>query len=212
MVGGLVLKECLDRDDVRSVTAVTRRKTGLVNPKLREIVHENFLDYSEIGEYFREQDVGFYCIGVYSGSVPAGEFRTITVDYAKAFAEALQSHSPHAAFCFLSGQGADSTEKSRIPFARDKGKAENILLGLGFERIAIFRPGYIYPVTPRKEPNFGYRMMRVLYKPVISRLLPNAGIPSEDLAEAMVEIGLDGGGHVIYENKDIRKFLIDHKQ
>ena len=66
-------------------------------------------------------------------------------------------------------------------------------------------PGYIYPNTPRKEPNFSYKLMRLLYKPILSKIYPNIGISSEDLAEAMVEIGLKGGKKIIYENKDIRQ-------
>ena len=41
----------------------------------------------------------------------------------------------------------------RIAFARYKGEAENALLAAGFHAVYIFRPAYIYPVKPRKEPN-----------------------------------------------------------
>ena len=57
--------------------------------------------------------------------MPKDEFRKITVDYTVSFATALKKGSPNAVFCFLSGQGADRTEKSRMMFARDKGHAEN---------------------------------------------------------------------------------------
>lgn len=111
-----------------------------------------------------------------------------------------------ATFCFLSGQGADQTEKSRMAFARYKGAAETALLDIGFPRVHIFRPGYIYPVTPRKEPNLVYTISRFLY-PLLRRLYPNIGIPSEDLARAMVHAGIYGTGGIenpILENKDIR--------
>ncbi len=97
---------------------------------------------------------------------------------------------------------ADSTEKSRILFAREKGIAENYLLSLNF-KTHIFRPGYIYPETPRKEPNFSYKLMRVLYKP-ISAIYPNIGLKSTQLAAKMVEIGLLGSEKTIFENADIR--------
>lgn len=205
MIGGLVLDNCLKRDDVNKITTITRRKTGINHPKLLEIIHNDFLDYSKIKEQMRNQDVCIYCLGVYSGQVPESKFRIITVDYTKAFCEALKLNNEKTTFCFLSGQGADSKEKSRIMFAREKGAAENIILALGFEKTFIFRPGYIYPNTPRKEPNFSYKLMRLLYKPILSKIYPNIGISSEDLAEAMVEIGLKGGKKIIYENKDIRQ-------
>ena len=205
MIGGLVLDNCLKRDDVNNITTITRRKTGINHPKLIEVIHDDFLDYSKIKEQMRNQDVCIYCLGVYSGQVSEKKFKMITVDYTKAFGEALKLNNEKTTFCFLSGQGADPKEKSRIMFARDKGTAENMVLNLGFEKTYIIRPGYIYPNTPRKEPNFSYRLMRLLYKPILSKIYPNIGISSEDLAEAMVEIGLNGGKKIIYENKDIRQ-------
>lgn len=101
------------------------------------------------------------------------------------------------------------SEKSRAAFARYKGAAEKALLNLDFARLHIFRPGYIYPVTPRKEPNLAYRTFRPLY-PLIRRLYPNIGISSEDLARAMVTAGLRGVGahrNPILENRDIRDLI-----
>ena len=206
MVGGLALRICLDRKDVQYVTSISRRSTGIKHPKLKEIIHEDFLDFSAVEDNFKQQDVCLFCIGVYTGQVSRELFRTITVDYTRTFAETLKKHSPEATFCFLSGQGADSQEKSRVMFAKDKGIAENLLLKLKFMPTYIFRPGYIYPVTPRKEPNFSYKLLRVVYKP-ISKIYPNIGLSSVDLASAMVHLGIHANAHVgpILENIDIRK-------
>ena len=35
-----------------------------------------------------------------------------------------------------------------------------------FTHVSIFRPAYIYPVEPRKEPNVSYRLLRAVYKPI----------------------------------------------
>mgnify|MGYP000299551936 FL=1 len=150
--------------------------------------------------------MAIFCLGAYTGAVPDDIFRQITLDYSLAFARALHRASPQAAFCFLSGQGADQTERSRMAFARYKGAAEKALLETGFPRLHIFRPGYIYPVTPRKEPNLVYTITRFLYH-LLRRLYPNIGISSEDLAAAMVHAGLYGTGeneNPVLENKDIR--------
>ena len=71
--------------------------------------------------------------------------------------------------------------------------AENALLRLEFPRIHLFRPGYIYPVTPRNEPNVWLRIFRSLY-PVFRRVYPNIGVASDDLARVMVHAGLHGTG------------------
>ena len=79
------------------------------------------------------------------GAVSDAALRTITVDYTVEFARVLHSSSPGTAFSFLSGNGADPTGRCRMPFARNKGEAENALLAAGFPHVYIFRPAYIYP-------------------------------------------------------------------
>jgi uncharacterized protein YbjT (DUF2867 family) len=205
MVGGYALQICLENPDVSLVTAIGRSRTGINDARLREIVVDDFTDYSAT-DALENQDAALFCLGVYTGAVPADLFRQITVDYTLAFAKSLHKASPQAAFCFLSGQGADQTEKSRMAFARYKGAAEKALLEIGFPRVHLFRPGYIYPVTPRKEPNLMYSVSRFLY-PLVRRIYPNIGISSEDLAAAMVRASLYGTGeneNPVLENKDIR--------
>lgn len=204
MIGNLILHKCLNRSDVQTVTSITRRKSGINNAKLVELLHSDFLNYSAIINNFTNKDVCFFCLGVYTGQVPRDEFRKITVDYTKAFADALHEGSPTATFCFLSGQGADQSEKSLLMFAKDKGIAENYLLSLSFGHTYIFRPGYIYPVTPRKEPNLTYRFMRIVY-PFLNIVYHSGVTTSEELASAMVNVGMKGGDKTIYENRDIRK-------
>src|SRR5258705_5425549 len=103
-----------------------------------------------------DQNAAVFCRGVYTGAAPDAEFRKITVDYTIEFARVLRASSPGAAFSFLSGSGADQTERSRIAFARYKGEAEKALLAAGVPRLYIFRPPDIYPLEPRKETNLRY--------------------------------------------------------
>jgi uncharacterized protein YbjT (DUF2867 family) len=206
MVGGCALRICLENPDVSQVTVLGRSRTGIKDARLREVVVDDFTDYSALTDALENQDAALYCLGAYTGAVPDDLFRQITVDYTLAFARALHKASPQAAFCFLSSQGADPTERSRMAFARHKGAAENGLLEIGFPRVHFFRPGYIYPATPRKEPNLVYTITRFLY-PLLRRIYPNIGISSEDLAAAMVHAGLYGTGEnkkPVMENKDIR--------
>jgi uncharacterized protein YbjT (DUF2867 family) len=152
------------------------------------------------------QDAAVFCLGAYTGAVSDQEFHKITVDYTVEFARVLRASSPSAAFSFLSGNGADQTGKSRLAFARYKGEAEKALLADGFPHVYIFRPAYIYPVEPRKEPNFSYRLLRWTY-PLFRTLFPNQVIPADDLARAMVNVAVQRTGNtsgMIFENKDIR--------
>jgi len=209
MVGGYALRYALDHPAVERVTAIGRRKLGISHSKLDEVVHRDFADCSALAEALSGQDAAVFCLGTYTGAVPDAELRKITVDYTVEFARVFRGSSPNAAFSFLSGSGADPTGRSRMAFARYKGEAEKALLAAGFPRVYIFRPAYIYPVEPRKEPNLSYRLLRVIY-PAFRVLFPNQVIPADDLARAMVDVavretGKPGG--LILENRDIRAMV-----
>ena len=208
MVGNLILEKCLASEQVEKVISLVRHGTDRTHPKLQEEVIADFADYSAHQSLFQNIDAAFFCIGVYTGQVPDIEFKIITVDYAVTFAEALKHNSPDANLCLLSGAGADRTEKSRTAFARYKGIAENKIFALDLN-FYTFRPAYIYPVTPRKEPNFMYRISRLLY-PVIKLFGNNASIKSTELAIAMFKTGLDGAEKEILENRDIIGLVVDN--
>lgn len=204
MVGGEALKLALAHPLVSAVTVVGRRSCGVTSPELKELLHEDFGDCSPLAATLANQDVALYCLGAYTGTLPDEEFRKVTVDYTSAFARALHAASPGAAFCFLSGAGADPTERSRMAFARYKGAAEKSLLATGFARVHIFRPGYIYPVEQRREPSAMYRVSRALY-PVLRGVMPS--VRSDELARVMLDVGLNGPGAdaaPVLENRDIR--------
>src|ERR1700676_694910 len=131
MVGGYALRYALEDPTVGTVTSIGRKKIGISHTKLREIVHPDFADCSALAGTLLGQDAAVFCLGTYTVSVSDAELRKITVDYAVEFAQVLHGSSPAAAFSFLSGNGADPTERSRMPFARYKGDAENALLAAG---------------------------------------------------------------------------------
>jgi uncharacterized protein YbjT (DUF2867 family) len=206
MVGGYALRYALQNPGVSRVTSIGRKTLGISHPKLTEVVHRDFADCSAVADTLVGQDAAVFCLGVYTGAVSDAELRTVTVDYTAEFARVLHRSSPSAAFSFLSGSGADPTGRSRISFARDKGEAENALLAEGFPHSYIFRPAYIYPVEPRKEPNFNYRVLRAIY-PAFRLLFPNQVIRADDLGWAMVDVLVretTKQREPVFENRDIR--------
>jgi uncharacterized protein YbjT (DUF2867 family) len=209
MVGGYALRYALDNSEVKSVTSIGRKKLAISHPKLKEVLHQNFADCSPLASVLSNQDAVVYCLGTYTGSVSDEQLRVITADFTIEFARVFRDRSPDAAFSFLSGSGADPTGRSRLAFARYKGQAEKALLAAGFPRVYLFRPAYIYPVEPRKEPNFNYRLIRAIY-PVFRVLVPNQVIRVDDLARAMVDVVLRQTQErqgVVFENRDIRSMV-----
>jgi uncharacterized protein YbjT (DUF2867 family) len=209
MVGGYALRYALDDTAVGSVTSIGRRRLGILHPKLKEVLHQDFADCSALADALSGQDAAVFCLGTYTGAVSGAELRAITADYTIEFARVLRSSSPDAAFSFLSGSGADPTGRSRLAFARYKGEAEKALLAAGFPHVYIFRPAYIYPVEARKEPNFSYRLLRAIY-PAFRMLFPNQVIRADDLGRAMVDVAVRRTGErggLVFENRDIRAMV-----
>ena len=94
-----------------------------------------------------------------------------------------------------------------MAFARYKGQAETALTAAGFQAVYIFRPAYIYPVQPPREPTVSYRVLRAIY-PVFQLLFPNQVIRGDDLARTMVDAALRDveaeRQTVVLENRNIR--------
>jgi uncharacterized protein YbjT (DUF2867 family) len=209
MVGGYALRYALEDSAVGRVTTIGRRKVGISHPKLAEILHSDFADCSALAEPLSGYDAAVFCLGTYTAAVPEAELRTITVDYTIEFARVFRRSSPDAAFSFLSGNGADQTGRSRMAFGRFKGEAEKALVAMAFSRLYLFRPAYIYPVEPRKEPSFSYRMLRSIY-PLFRVLFPNQVVRADDLARVMVDAAVRGTGAPqgpVFENRDIRALI-----
>jgi uncharacterized protein YbjT (DUF2867 family) len=206
MVGGYALRYALADSAVERVTSIGRQTLGISSTKLTQVVHRDFGDCSALADVLKSQDAVVFCLGTYTGSVPDAEMRRITVDYTVEFARVLHASSPGAQFSFLSGKGADQTGRSRIAFARYKGAAENALMKAGFSHVFLFRPSYIYPVEPRKEPNLSYRLLRSVY-PVFRVIFPNESVRADDLGRAMVDVvthGTEQRGVSVLENQDIQ--------
>lgn len=166
-VGQGVLLECLDQTAIGEVLAVGRRPTGRTHEKLRELEHADFHDFSALADDFAGLDAAFWCIGIPSAGLTEAQYSEVTHDYTVAAAKVLHEKSPGLTFVFISGAGADETEKGRIMWARVKGRTENDLLAQGFGRTVIFRPGMIRPMRGVRHNVPLYRWSTTLMTPLM---------------------------------------------
>lgn len=206
MVGGIVLKHCINADEVGEVISIGRKSLGISSEKVTEIIHSDFENYSGLEQVFSDVDAAYFCIGVYTGAVPDNVFKQITVDYTRAFGDMLSINSPKANVVFLSGNGADTTEQSKVAFAKYKGMAENHLQSFDFGNLTILRPSYIYPVEKRYEPNLMYRVSRALY-PLIKMLGTQLSITSNQLGLVMFKCGIMPPQESVLENAQIIDYV-----
>jgi uncharacterized protein YbjT (DUF2867 family) len=207
MVGAGVLHACLQDDGVHEVWAVQRSSSGRSHPKLRELIRTNFLDYSDALEDFHGADACFFCLGVTAVGKTEEEYSRLTYDLTLAAGRAMAEVNPGMTFCYVSGQGTDSSEQGRVMWARVKGKTENALLRLPL-RAYMLRPGYIQPLggitSKTRVYRLFYQIMTPLY-PVLRRLTPNLVTTSEVVGRAMISLARNGYSKPVLEVRDINR-------
>ena len=206
MVGNHLLEICINSNEIEKIFILSRKPIQNKHQKIQEILIDDFMNYDEVISNFKHVDVVFFCIGVYTGTVNRETFRKITIDYPVALAKAVYTYSPASKFILLSGAGADRTEKSKLMFAKDKGIAENKLHEIYGDNFHSARPGYIYPVIKRNEPNISYAFFRLFY-PIIRLLGKKLSITSLELANAMFVMGMKQQRQTIFENDEMRKMF-----
>lgn len=205
MVGDGVLHECAADPRVQSVLAITRTPLQRSIDKLREVRRTDFSDFSDLAGDFAQVDACFYCLGVSAVGMSEPEYRRLTFDLTVAAASTLATAHPGAAFCYVSGQGTDGSERGRSMWARVKGETENALLALPLNAY-MFRPGFIRPRPGVRSKTALYRalysVLGPLY-PVLKRLAPTHVTTSENLGRAMLNAVAFGYTKRVLENSDI---------
>ena len=208
MIGQGVLRECLLDAQVTDILSVGRSPTGLTHPKLREILHQDFFDFSAIEGELSGLDACFFCLGVTSAGLTEEAYRRVTHDLTLAAARTLSRLNPHMTFIYLSGAGTDSTERGPIMWARVKGQTENALLRLPFKAVYLFRPGLIQPLHGITSST---RLYRILYRmlgpflPLLRAVSPDSLTTTEQLGKALIHAALQGAPKPVLETRDINR-------
>jgi uncharacterized protein YbjT (DUF2867 family) len=206
MVGQGVLRECLLDPDVQLVLSIVRAPTNQHNPKLCELVHADFFNYSDIEPELTGFDACFFSLGVTSAGMTEAQYKHLTYDLTLAAATTLSKLNPNMTFIYVSGAGTDSTERGRSMWARVKGKTENDLLKLPFRAAYMFRPGVIQPLHGIKSKTRVYQTFYTLFNPILPLLksaFPQYVTTTEQLGRAMLQVAKHGFARSILESKDI---------
>ena len=208
MVGQGVLRECLLDRDVRAVLSIVRKPTGRMDPKLRELVHPDFLDFSPIESQLSGYDACFFCAGVSSAGMSEAQYRRVTYDQTVAAAVLLARLNPQMTFVYVSGAGTDSSERGRTMWARVKGSTENALLAMPFAAAYMFRPAGIQPLHGIRSRTALYRVVYTALAPALPflrRRFPRYLTTTEQLGRAMIEAAKHGASKRILNTIDINR-------
>ena len=202
MVGEGVLNACLASSEVEQILVINRKPCGVVHPKLKEILHKDFLDISPIAGQLSGYNACYFCLGISSIGVSEEDYKRMTYDLTMHVAQTLAKLNPDMTFCYVSGTGTDSSEKGSLAWARVKGKTENDLMKLPFKRVYAFRPGFMKPDKDAKNALRLYGAINWLY-PSLRRLFPSYISTLREVGDAMIKIVNRSYPKQVLEVKDI---------
>ena len=203
--GSGVLHVCLAHPAVQKITLLVRRSTGISDEKITEVIHGDFTRYEGLEDRLKGHDACYWCLGTSSMKVRnPDDYYRITYTYTIEAAKILEKLNPGMTFCFLSGMGTDETGKSRMMWARVKGKAE---ADLGNYKLDLynFRPGFIHPVKGQRGSVLG----SLLY-PFIKNSRRMC-VESDEFGQAMIHATLYGYERKTLENPDIRTLAAENR-
>lgn len=202
MVGEGVLHECLQHPAVERVLIINRKPSGLTHPRVAEVIHGNFFDLTSVEPQLRGYNACYFCLGVSSVGMGADEYYRLTYALTMNFATTLERLNPGMIFCYVSGAGTDTSEKGRLRWARVKGKTENDLLRLGFDRCYAFRPGFIRPTPGLRHAHAFYKYINWLF-PFLRALSPGGFATLRELGLAMIQVTVVREPSGVVNGKDI---------
>ena len=208
MAGSEVVRQAIVNPEITDVVAVVRNPLDIEHSKLKTITRTNFLDYTDLMPVFKEVDTCIWCLGISQNLVSKEEYEVITHDYTVKAANAMLAANSAITFIFLSGHGADSKEKSRILFARIKGRTENALKRMNFKELYIARPSSIIPVCPQKNVTLS-KKLKVGFNKVLGIIIPSMTITTKQLAQAMLYVAENGYSATVIDNKSLRNLTLN---
>tara|TARA_B100002019_G_scaffold280178_1_gene282840 strand:- start:146 stop:814 length:669 start_codon:yes stop_codon:yes gene_type:complete len=204
MVGEGVLHECLNHPEIDNVLVINRRSCNVNNSKLKEIIHQDFSNFSSIKNELVGYNAAFLCMGVSSIGMKEDKYKFLTYDLTMSLAKLLAELNSDFTLIYVSGAGTDSSEQGRSMWARIKGKTENDLIKMPFKNVYAFRPGGITP-TPGLKNTFTILKLMNPVLPLLRRLLPKMICSLREVGLAMINAAIYGYDKNVIEVTDIVK-------
>ena len=205
MIGKGVLIECLESEQIDKVLVLNRSSVEVAHPKIRVIIHRDFLNFETIKEDLSTYDACFFCLGVSSIGMNEKDYTKITYSITKALADTLYELNPDLVFNYVSGQGTDSSEKGNLMWARVKGKTENMILNKGFKDAYAFRIGAVLPVKGVRSKTGWVNAIYFIFKPLLPILKkPFSIIESSEVGQAMINTLFHSTDSKILDNNAIK--------
>ena len=192
LVGKELVQKMINSDQYRLIYVLSRKKSGLVNEKIRELV----IDFESIGQLKFDEpiDDAFCSLGTTMKQAGSREnFKKVDYEYVVALAS-LVKQSGASKFIVISAMGANS--KSAVFYNKIKGMTEDALKDIGFTQLIILRPSLL--LGERAEKRFAEGLSGIFMK-AFNFLIPDnyKAIKAERVAGSMLKMALKSEENVL---------------
>jgi len=183
LIGKELVQKLINADQYRRIYVLSRKKSGLVNEKIVELV----IDFEKINQLKFEEPVDdvFCTLGTTMKQAGSRDnFKKVDFEYVVALAN-LGKLAGASKFLVISAMGADS--KSAVFYNKVKGMTEEALIKIGFKQLVIFRPSLL--LGKRTEVRFAERLSGAFMK-AFNFLIPDnyKAIEAEKVAGSMLKM------------------------
>ncbi|MDD4384953.1 MAG: NAD(P)H-binding protein [Bacteroidales bacterium] len=207
LVGSNLLGLLISNNEYSSISIITRSLPKGLHQKVEHIPLNE-------GEYSfpADIDMAYCCLGTTIKKAGSKEaFLKIDLDMVVDFAQKAKNAGAKR-FAVVSSIGANA--KSKNFYLNTKGKVEEQLKAIGFERLVIVQPSLL--LGKRNEKRFGEDMGKAIYSVFkflfIGRLKKYKGIEAADVAKAMIVLAEHGSGIITVESNLLQNFSKEYKK
>jgi uncharacterized protein YbjT (DUF2867 family) len=200
LTGSKVLSELVKTKEYSKIVAITRKTIPVAGDKIQLIV-DDFSDIQSLIKFIKGDEI-FCCLGTTlkkAGSKNA----FLKTDFDLQYKLAVEGRRNGVnAFYLISSLGANS--KSFNYYLKTKGRLEEAIVDLKFDKTVIFRPSLL--LGKRKEFRLGENISKIIFTSVgwlfIGPLKKYKAIQAEILAKSMISaVKLETGIHTFESDK-----------
>ena len=201
LIGQQLIKHLSEDNRYDKILALTRKPKASDLPKVEYVV----VDYDYLSAYSKEiqGDDAFCALGTTMKKAGSKEaFYKVDYTYIWEFGRVMAQNEAKS-FTLVSSMGAD--KDSFFYYNEVKGKIEDAISQLDFEKITIVRPSLL--LGDRSEDRLGEDISKTFVK-IFSPIIPAKydGIEASQVAKAMIKAANDGKNELeVIENDELQK-------
>ncbi|KAI7901888.1 uncharacterized protein BX663DRAFT_512738 [Cokeromyces recurvatus] len=196
-VGKQLLKDILKNGTYAKVISVGRRPVEIEDNTIpQDKLVQKTIDFNNLEAYrndFKGVSDVFCCLGTTRADAGSAENfikidQTYVLDSARLIAEENKTDKALSPVHFLYCSASNSNKNSMFLYPKTKGETEAALEEIGFEKVSIFRPGFLETVEPRTRPRMSESIAFSIFKPINQLFNLNMVISVETVGKAMHKV------------------------